>query len=318
MTASIGIAVYPDDGSDAAALLKHADTAMYHAKDEGRNNWQMYRRTLTNKAAARLAMETDLRQALEDHEFRLVYQPQVEARDGRIVGMEALIRWQHPERGLITPADFIPVAEESGLIVPIGHWVIRTACQQVRAWQSAGVRTPRVAVNLSARQVRAPEFVGSVLAILAETGISAELLELELTESILMDPDAERIEGLHDLRARGVHFSIDDFGTGYSSMAYIKRFPIGMLKIDQSFVRGLPDSADDAGIVTAILAMARSLRLDAIAEGVETSEQSMFLQRAQCPKLQGYLFSRPLAADAMEQLLRCGYILVGAQETVAA
>jgi diguanylate cyclase (GGDEF)-like protein len=318
ISASIGIAVYPDDGSDAAALLKHADTAMYHAKDEGRNNWQMYRRTLTNKAAARLAMETDLRQALEDHEFRLVYQPQVEARDGRIVGMEALIRWQHPERGLITPADFIPVAEESGLIVPIGHWVIRTACQQVRAWQSAGVRTPRVAVNLSARQVRAPEFVGSVLAILAETGISAELLELELTESILMDPDAERIEGLHDLRARGVHFSIDDFGTGYSSMAYIKRFPIGMLKIDQSFVRGLPDSADDAGIVTAILAMARSLRLDAIAEGVETSEQSMFLQRAQCPKLQGYLFSRPLAADAMEQLLRCGYILVGAQETVAA
>ena len=318
MTASIGIAVFPQDGEDAAALLKHADTATYHAKEEGRNNWQMYRKTLTNKAMARLSLENDLRRCLEHDQFRLVYQPQVQAQDGKIIGMEALIRWQHPERGLVSPADFIPVAEESGLIVPIGKWVLRAACLQVRAWQRSGVSTPRVAVNLSARQVRAPEFVGSVVAILAEAGISADLLELELTESILMDHDAQRIEGLHDLRAQGVHFSIDDFGTGYSSMAYVKRFPIGMLKIDQSFVRGLPHSVNDAGIVTAILAMARSLELDVIAEGVETSAQRAFLQQAQCPKLQGYLFSHPVPPEEMERLLRQGYISLDPKEPVAA
>jgi len=318
ITASIGIAVFPEDGGDAAALLKHADTAMYHAKDEGRNNWQMYSKTLTNKAMARLSLENDLRKGLEANEFRLVYQPQVLAQDGRIVGMEALIRWQHPERGLVAPVDFIPVAEESGLIVPMGKWVIRSACDQVRAWQRGGVITPRVAVNLSARQLRAPEFIGSVAAIIAETGISADLLELELTESILMDPDAQRIDELHRLRALGVHFSIDDFGTGYSSMAYVKRFPIGMLKIDQSFVRGLPHSVNDAGITTAILAMARSLELDVIAEGVETNEQRAFLQKAQCPKLQGYLFSRPVPPEKMERLLRQGYINVDPTEAVAA
>ena len=318
MTASIGIAVFPDDGADAAALLKHADTAMYHAKDQGRNNWQMYRRTLTRRAATRLGLENDLRRSLEDGDFELVYQPQVRSIDGRIVGMEALIRWRHPERGLVSPADFVPVAEESGLIVPIGQWVMRTACLQLRAWQRAGIDAPRVAVNLSARQVRSPDFVDSVLAVLAEAGISPDLLELELTESILMDPDAQRIDGLNELRARGVHFSIDDFGTGYSSMAYIKRFPIGMLKIDQSFVRGLPSSVNDAGIVTAILAMARSLRLDVIAEGVETTAQSAFLQQAQCPKLQGYLFSRPLAPGPMGELLRAGYVVVGATEAMPA
>jgi len=318
MTASIGIAVFPEDGADAAALLKHADTAMYHAKDQGRNNWQMYRRTLTRRAAARLGLENDLRRSLENGDFELVYQPQVRSTDGRIVGMEALIRWRHPERGVVSPADFVPVAEESGLIVPIGQWVMRTACLQLRSWQRAGIETPRVAVNLSARQVRSPDFVASVFAVLAEAGISPDLLELELTESILMDPDAQRLDGLNQLRARGVHFSIDDFGTGYSSMAYIKRFPIGMLKIDQSFVRGLPSSVNDAGIVTAILAMARSLRLDVIAEGVETTDQSTFLQQAQCPKLQGYLFSRPLPPGPMGELLRSGYVIVGATEAVPA
>ena len=310
ITASIGIAVFPEDGSDAASLLKHADTAMYHAKGEGRNNWQMYSKTLTHKAMARLSLENDLRRGLKDDEFRLVYQPQVLAEDGKIIGMEALIRWQHPERGLVPPDEFIPVAEDSGLIVPIGKWVIRAACEQVREWQRGGVTTPRVAVNVSARQLRAPEFIGSVAAIIAQTGISADLLELELTESALMDPDARRIDELHRLRALGVHFSIDDFGTGYSSMAYVKRFPIGMLKIDQSFVRGLPHSVNDAGITTAILAMARSLELDVIAEGVETREQRAFLQKAQCLKLQGYLFSRPLPPEEMERLLRLGYIRV--------
>lgn len=317
VSASIGIAMFPDDGNDAAALLKHADTAMYHAKDQGRNNWQMYSKTLTTQAMARLSLENDIRKGLERDEFRLHYQPQVLAHDGSIVGMEALIRWQHPQRGLVSPAEFIPVAEESGLIVPMGEWVMRTACRQVRAWQAAGVATPRVAVNLSARQVRAPDFVDSVAAIIAETGIGADLLELELTESILMDSELQRIEGLHQLRALGVHFSIDDFGTGYSSLAYVKRFPIGMLKIDQSFVRGLPHSANDAGITTAIIAMARSLELDVIAEGVETSEQLAFLQKAQCSKLQGYLFSRPVPPEKIEQLLRLGRIALSAQAAAA-
>jgi diguanylate cyclase (GGDEF)-like protein len=318
ITASIGISVYPEDGGDAAALLKHADTAMYHAKELGRNNWQMYSQSLTHKAMARLGLENDLRDGLERGEFRLVYQPQVLAADGRIVGMEALIRWQHPERGALAPAEFIPVAEESGLIVPMGEWVIRTACRQVMAWQRAGLSPPRVAINMSARQLRAPGFLGDVASIITETGISASLLELELTESMLMDPDAQRIEELHRLRALGVHFSIDDFGTGYSSMAYVKRFPIGTLKIDRSFVSGLPDSANDAGITTAILAMAASLELDVIAEGVETSRQREFLQNAKCPKMQGFLFSRPVPPEMMERLLRKGYVPIGLKEVVAA
>jgi diguanylate cyclase (GGDEF)-like protein len=304
VTSSIGVALFPDDGEDAAALLKHADTAMYHAKDQGRNNWQLYDKALTDKAMARLSLENDIRKGLEMEQFLLFYQPQVLCDDGRIVGMEALIRWQHPERGLISPADFIPVAEESGLIIPMGEWVIRTACRQVQAWRGSGLSTPRVAVNLSARQLRAPDFIPRVAAIIAETGIPADLLELELTESILMDSELQRIEGLHQLRALGVHFSIDDFGTGYSSLAYVKRFPIGMLKIDQSFVRGLPHSANDVGITTAIIAMAHSLDLDVIAEGVETCEQRAFLQKAECQKLQGYLFSPPVPAEKMERLLR--------------
>ena len=203
---------------------------------------------------------------------------------------------------------FIAVAEESGLIVPIGAWVLNAACSQLREWQRGGVSVPRVAVNVSARQLAAADFLDSVEAIIVTTGVAAELLELELTESILMDPEAKRIKELFHLRAMGVHFSIDDFGTGYSSLSYIKRFPIGTLKIDQSFVHGLPQNADDAGITTAIISMARSLDLEVIAEGVETPEQLDFLQRAQCPKLQGYLFSRPLPPDEMEALLRRGRI----------
>ena len=306
VTASIGVAVFPDDGGDAAALLKHADTAMYHAKDQGRNNWQLYDKTLTAETMARMTLENDLRKGLERDEFHLLYQPQVSADDGSMVGIEALIRWQHPEHGLVSPAQFIPVAEDSGLIVAIGDWVLRTACQQVRTWQKSGVVSPRVAVNISARQLRAHDFLGSVAAIIAETGIDASLLELELTESILMEPEARRIDGLYRLRKLGVHFSIDDFGTGYSSLSYVKRFPIGMLKIDQSFVRGLPQSTDDAGITTAIIAMAHSLGLDVIAEGVETPEQFEFLRQANCHKVQGYLFSRPLPADGIERLLRHG------------
>jgi diguanylate cyclase (GGDEF)-like protein len=308
VTSSIGIALFPDDGTDAVTLLKHADTAMYYAKEQGRNNWQLYEQTLTTRTTAHLALEGDIRKGLERGEFRLFYQPQVRADDGMIVGMEALIRWQHPQHGLVSPARFIPVAEESGLIVPIGEWVLNAACSQVREWQQRGVSVPRVAVNVSARQLGAVDFLASVEAAIVATGISADRLELELTESILMNPKAERINGLFRLRAMGVHFSIDDFGTGYSSLSYIKRFPIGTLKIDHSFVRGLPQDADDAGITSAIISMARSLGLDVIAEGVETSEQLDFLRRAQCPKLQGYLFSYPLPPDEMEVLLRLGRI----------
>ena len=306
VTSSIGIAIFPVDGDDASTLLKHADTAMYHAKSLGRNNWQLYDRSLTTAAVRRLALENDLRRGFERDEFRLVYQPQVLASDGTIVGVEALIRWQHAEHGLVSPGDFIPVAEDSGLIVPLGEWVIRTACRQLVEWQQRGAVVPRVAVNVSARQVRSADFIGTVSSIIDETGIRADQLELELTESILMDPDSRRIEGLSRLRACGVHFSIDDFGTGYSSLSYVKRFPISMLKIDQSFVRGLPDSANDAGITTAIIAMARSLGLEVIAEGVENACQADFLRRAQCDKLQGYLFSRPLQAAEVEQLLLQG------------
>jgi len=308
VTSSIGIAIFPVDGDDASTLLKHADTAMYHAKSLGRNNWQLYDRSLTTAAVRRLALENDLRRGFERDEFRLVYQPQVLASDGTIVGVEALIRWQHAEHGLVSPGDFIPVAEDSGLIVPLGEWVIRTACRQLVEWQQRGAVVPRVAVNVSARQVRSADFIGTVSSIIDETGIRADQLELELTESILMDPDSRRIEGLSRLRACGVHFSIDDFGTGYSSLSYVKRFPISMLKIDQSFVRGLPDSANDAGITTAIIAMARSLGFEVIAEGVENAGQADFLRLARCDKLQGYLFSRPLPAGEVEALLLQGRI----------
>ena len=309
ITGSIGIAIFPDDGDDAATLLKHADTAMYHAKDQGRNNWQPYQRALTNQAVKSLALETDMRKGLERAEFLLFYQPQV-LEDGTIVGLEALIRWQHPEHGLVSPAEFIPVAEESGLIIPLGEWVIRTSCLQLRVWQQRGVRVPRIAVNVSARQARGVDFISGVEKIIDETGIRADQLELELTESILLDREAHRIEGLVRLRRLGVHFSIDDFGTGYSSLSYIKRFPISQLKIDQSFVRGLPHDPNDAGITIAIIAMARSLDLEVIAEGVETRAQLEFLQQAGCHNLQGYLFSRPLPADEAERLLRRGRIIL--------
>ncbi|WP_313951961.1 putative bifunctional diguanylate cyclase/phosphodiesterase [Accumulibacter sp.] len=310
VTSSIGIALFPDDGDDAVTLLKHADTAMYYAKEQGRNNWQLYTRTLTTRTTERLALEGDIRKGLERGEFRLFYQPQVSADDGTVVGMEALIRWQHPQRGLVLPGQFIPVAEESGLVVPIGEWVLNAACNQVREWQQRGVSVPRMAVNVSAHQLGAPQFLNSVEAIIIATGIAADRLELELTESVLMNPEAKRIKGLFRLRAMGVHFSIDDFGTGYSSLSYIRRFPIGTLKIDQSFVHDLPQDADDARITTAIISMARSLDLDVIAEGVETRAQLEFLQHAQCPKLQGYLFSHPLPPDEMEALLRRGRIVL--------
>jgi len=308
-TCSIGIAVYPTDGEDAETLIKHADVAMYRAKEIGRNNFQFFTPALNEKALERLRLETDLRKALERDELVLHYQPQVSLHSGRIVGMEALIRWQHPQLGMVPPGRFIALAEETGLIVPIGQWVLRTACRQTRAWQEAGLGILRVAVNLSARQFGERDLVQSITAILAETGLAAQHLELELTESMVMD-DVERTIGiLHELKALGLHLSIDDFGTGYSSLSYLKRFPIDVLKIDQSFVHDMTANADSAAIVKAIISLAHNLRLQVIAEGVETESQLAYLRENRCGQMQGYYFSRPLAADAFEEILRQGKML---------
>ncbi len=300
---SIGIALYPADGRDAATLLKHADTAMYHAKEKGRNNWQLYSQALTDQAMHRLNMENEIRKGLERDEFRLVYQPVIDTDRGTIAGLEALLRWQHPRRGLLEPSAFIPVAEESGLIVPLGKWVLHTACAQAGAWLRAGLQPARIAVNLSARQLRTPDFVADVTAAIAAGGIDAQLLELELTESLLMDSDPARIDDLHRLKEAGVHFAVDDFGIGYSSLAHLTRLPIGTLKIDRSFVHGVQHNADDAGITTAIVALARNLGLDVIAEGVEAEAERDFLRQAGCSKMQGFLFAAPQPAAQIGQLL---------------
>lgn len=308
-TCSIGVAVYPDDGEDPETLIKHADIAMYRAKETGRNNFQFFTAALNEKAMERLHLEADLRKAIERNEFLLHYQPQVCLQSGRIVGMEALIRWQHPELGMVPPDRFIRLAEETGLIVPIGDWVMRTACRQNKAWQDAGLGNLRIAVNLSARQFGELDLVQSITAILAETGLDARHLEIELTESLVMTDVEHTIGILRDLKAMGLHLSIDDFGTGYSSLSYLKRFPIDVLKIDQSFVRDITVDSDGAAIVKSIISLAHNLRLHVIAEGVETAEQLAYLRENHCDQMQGYYFSRPLIADAFEQLLRQGKTL---------
>jgi PAS domain S-box-containing protein len=304
VTASLGVAMFPRDGSDAMTLLRHADTAMYHAKESGRNNWQIYNRGMTAQALQRLDLEQCIRQALERNEFEVHYQPQVLATDGTILGIEALLRWQHPERGTISPSTFVPVAEESSLIVPVGAWVLREVCSQLRRWREVGLPSVRAAVNVSRRQLDQDEFVDSVLRALRDAGIPGDALEIELTESMLMSGDATTIAKLTRLRDAGVTFAIDDFGTGYSSMSYLKRFPIGCLKVDRSFVQGLPRSTDDAAIATAIISMAHSLRMSVVAEGVETPEQAAFLRNAGCDRLQGYLFGRPVSARDIEPTLQ--------------
>lgn len=304
LTCSMGIAVYPTDGTDADTLIKHADIAMYSAKGGGRDSFQFYTSSLNEKALARLRLEGDLRNALERGEFLLHYQPQLDLCTGKVVGMEALIRWQHPELGLVSPARFIGLAEEIGLIGPIGEWVLRTACMQHRQWQLAGLPPLRVAVNLSARQFADRGLVQSIASILAETGMSAQHLDLELTESMVMTDVEFAIGVLRELKGLGVHLSVDDFGTGYSSLSYLKRFPINLLKIDQSFVRDITLNSDGAELVRSIISLAHGLRLQVIAEGVETEEQLAYLRQHGCDQMQGYFFSPPLAADAFEQLLR--------------
>ncbi|MDI3547347.1 MAG: hypothetical protein PWR10_999 [Halanaerobiales bacterium] len=303
ITSSIGIVFYPNDGEDAETLLKNADIAMYRAKEQGGNNYQLYDPMMNVKASERLVLENSLRYALEREEFVVYYQPQVSISTGKIIGMEALIRWQHPEWGLLSPAEFIPLAEETGLIIPIGEWVLRTACAQNKAWQEAGYPPVHVAVNLSARQFQQQNLVETVTRVLKETGLEPHYLELEITESIAMQNADFTIVMLRHLEEMGIHISIDDFGTGYSSLSYLKHFPLDTLKIDQSFVRDLTIDPNNKAIVIAIIAMAHSLKFKVIAEGVETQEQLAFLKQQQCDGIQGYLFSKPLPAEAFEKIL---------------
>ncbi|OGS91667.1 MAG: diguanylate cyclase [Gallionellales bacterium GWA2_60_18] len=310
VTLSVGICIYPFDGVDTTTLLKNADAALHHAKNEGRNNFQYYAGQMNASAWQRLKLETELRHALEREEFVLHYQPQINLDSGKIIGMEALLRWQSAERGLVAPGEFIPLLEETGLILPVGEWVLRAACKQARAWQLAGFVDIHIAVNLSTLQFRQPDFAGVVIGILKENGLDPALrtIELELTESLLMNNVAGTIDTLNKLHETGIQFSIDDFGTGYSSLSYLKRFPIGSLKIDQSFVRDLSSDHNDEAIVGAIIALGHSLGLSIIAEGVETTMQLDQLRKMGCDEIQGYLFSRPVPAGEMTQLLQSGCI----------
>ncbi len=303
VTLSIGISVYPGDSVNADTVMQNADTAMYHAKTSGRNNYQFFRADMNTRAVRRLFVESNLRRALRQGEFVLHYQPQIDLASGAMTGCEALIRWQDPDLGLVAPGQFVPVAEECGLIVPIGRWVLREACRQVRAWLDAGLGAAPVSVNVSAVEFRHKSFVEGVALILGETGLAPRYLELELTESILMHDTEASASALEALKAMGVRLAIDDFGTGYSSLSYLKRFPIDTLKIDQSFVRDIAVNPDGATIVGAVIAMGRSLKQRVIAEGIETQEQLDFLRARQCVEGQGFLLGHPLSADGFARLL---------------
>jgi EAL domain-containing protein (putative c-di-GMP-specific phosphodiesterase class I) len=277
---------------------------MYRAKDQGRNNYQFYSAQMNKHTFERLAMESSLRRAIERNEFLLHYQPKLDLRTGAIAGVEALIRWKHPDWGMVSPAQFIPLAEETGLIVQIGEWVLKTACDQSRSWREQGIPAVRVAVNLSARQFSQKTLVSDVARTLAQSGLTPDCLELEITESLVMHNPEGAAETLHKLKAMGITLSIDDFGTGYSSLAYLKRFPIDCVKIDRSFIKDIPTEADDMAITKGVIALGHSLRLKVVAEGVETVEQQDFLRSNDCDEMQGYLFSKPLPAEEVTALLK--------------
>lgn len=306
VTASVGIAMYPHDAAEAPSLSKFSDTAMYQAKQAGRDTWRFFTAQMNIDALARLQLETALRRAVKQQEFVLHYQPKVDVKTGVISGLEALLRWQRPGHGLVPPNQFIPILESTGLIVTVGSWVISTVCRQLEIWRASGIGQLQVSVNVSARQLVERDLEAEVEKALADSRVDAEFLELELTESALMVNTERSVECLRGLKRRGVQISVDDFGTGYSSLAYLRRFPVDKLKIDIAFVRNITTHPDDAAIVLAIIEMAHSLKLEVVAEGVETAAQLSYLSRHGCDQVQGYLFSRPLALPALEELLRSG------------
>jgi len=304
VTASIGVAIFPDDGEDVDTLLKHADIALSHAKQSGRNVCQFYSAEINARSVQRLSLENRLHTAIDRDELILHYQPKVDTLTGRVIGAEALLRWQHADLGLVPPGEFIPIAEETGLIVSIGDWVLREACRQAAAWRAAGLGSIRIAVNVASQQFRVNALVKTIREALEQHDLDGDALALELTESALMEKPKACIAALEELKGLGLRLSIDDFGTGYSSLSYLRRFPLDELKIDRSFVMDIPASVDDAAIVAAIISMAHSLSLSVVAEGVETVDQLSFLRGLGCDECQGFLFSRAVPADSFADLLR--------------
>jgi EAL domain-containing protein (putative c-di-GMP-specific phosphodiesterase class I) len=301
---SIGIALYPADGADPETLQSHADAALHQAKAQGRGVLRFFSPELSNRARSRLTLEADLRQAIERQELVLHYQPQIDLQSGRIVGLEALVRWNHPVRGMVPPGEFIAFAEESGLVVRMGDWVLQEAARQIRAWSEAGLAPPQVAVNVSAVQLSRGHLVDAVQHCLASSGIAPQQLELEITESFIMLDRDRSLQSLAELKALGVRLSIDDFGTGYSSLAYLQQLEVHKLKVDMSFVRDMTTNSGNASIVRAVVAMGHSLGLEVVAEGVETQEQAVYLRQLHCNAIQGYLVSRPLPAEQMTAFLQ--------------
>jgi diguanylate cyclase (GGDEF)-like protein len=306
VTASIGVSVFPDDGSDVETLVKNADMAMYQAKENGPQSYRFFTPAMNVRAVERQSMEASLRRALERNEFALYYQPQVNLKTREITGAEALIRWTHPVRGLVSPADFVSVAVDSGLILAIGKWVLREACTQTRIWLNEGLTLPKMAINCWAMEFRNEHFVENIFAVLREVGLHPSMLEVELTESILMRHAASSQSILTELRSSGVQVAVDDFGTGYSRLSYLSKFPIDTLKIDQSFIRQITATPDDTAIVSAIIGMGRSMDLTVVAEGVGTQLEREFLEAHHCDEAQGYLYGRPMIAEEFAKLLASG------------
>lgn len=304
VTASMGLAVFPKDGEDVESLVKHADMAMYFAKQEGKNKYKFYSESMNEETIRRLAVENELRHAIERGEFSVYYQPQIEVASGLISGMEALLRWNNAILGSISPVEFIPIAEDTGLIVPIGEWVMREACGQARTWRDAGLYLPRIAVNVSVHQLYQGDFPALMKRILTETGLTPEALEIEITESVLMKGGDESFEVLNELKKIGVTLAIDDFGTGYSNLGYLKRFPIDRLKIDRSFISSAHSDPQSNAITKSVIAMAENMKLSVIAEGVETEEQMAFLRSERCKEVQGFYISPPMSRESAEEFLR--------------